>query len=286
LEIERLHIGITKLEEWGYRVEVAQHALQKKDYFAGSDEERLEDIIQAFTNPEVNGVICSRGGYGSARLLQNIPWDVLADLPPKVFVGFSDIGAIMLQLWARSRWISFAGPQVAMALSSDLSHRTIDHFKGMLDGTYRSLSWPSGEEVVLHKVRGGEVSGVLVPCCLSILVSLIGTPNLPDLSGTILCIEDLNEPPYRIDRMLWQLSAAGALSSVGGLVLGHFLWEDKDISVEVSEIILDLFDDFSFSVYRGLPFGHVDDRLTLPVGVSAKITAAGVLCIYDDLVEE
>lgn len=270
----KLNKGIARLRNWGYQVRIAPHALSRCDYLAGSDSERSEDLINAFTDPDIKAIICSRGGYGSARILGDIPWDRFRELPPKHFVGFSDITAIMLQLWSKSCWVSLSGPQVAMALSSSMSMKSVENLKSFLRGDYSNSAW-SDEKIILHRIRGIDAEGVIVPSCMSILVSLIGTPWMPNLEGAIVCLEDLNEPPYKIDRMLMQLRDSNVLNGISGIVLGHFRWDGENISKQVGEIISDLFSDFDFGIWYGLPWGHVDDRITIPMGVSTSISEDG-----------
>lgn len=270
----KLNKGIARLCDWGYRVTVAPNAMAKSGYLAGSDMERSDDLLRALTDPDIKGIICSRGGYGSARILKDIHWEQLKDITPKYFIGFSDISAILLQLWSKSGWVSFSGPQVAMALSGDLTDRSVNNLKLFLKGDYSNAGW-SDDKIQLKRIRGHSANGVIVPSCLSILVSLIGTPWLPSLVGTIVCLEDLNEPPYRLDRMFWQLKESNALRGINGIVLGHFRWDGENISRQVGEIVSDLFRDDDFGIWYDLPWGHVDDRLTIPIGVIASISGDG-----------
>lgn len=270
----RLNLGIEVLESWGYRVEIAQYALNRDGYLAGSDDERLSDLISALIDPKVKCVICSRGGYGSVRLLSKIPWNFLAQQTPKIFIGFSDIGAIQLVLYMKSGWGSFSGPQV-MTLGDDVTDRTADHLRGMLEGNNHILAWKNEKFVCLHDGSGRYSEGVVIPCCLSMLVSLIGTDYFPDLKNVILCIEDINEPAYKIERMFWQLISSGGLTELKALVIGRFLFNDKDICEQVERIVLDLFGHSRTPIWTGLPYGHVQDRLTVPVGMLATIDNEG-----------
>jgi len=275
---DKLYTGVKKLEAWGYKVVLAPYTLTNSGYLSGSDSERLNDLIVAFQNDEVSGVFCSRGGYGVLRLLKSFPWQEIAKQSSKAFVGFSDISAFQLVLWDRCKWVTFSGPQVAMGMSGGVTDRSLQHLSGMLDGSGRTLEWSQDSPIILNTVRSGrEVQGTLLPCNLSMLVSLVGTEFMPDLSGSILCIEDLAEASYRIDRMFWQLESAGVLRDIKALVLGAFTWNDKSIIDEVCKLSLDLFDGYSFSIWYDLPYGHIEERLTLPVGMIAQISENGIL---------
>jgi len=277
VDADQLNAGVARLEEWGYRVEVSPYALSRRGYLAGKDSERFEDLIAALFDPGVSGVFCSRGGYGITRLMDRVPWEGLSRREPRVFVGFSDISAFQLMLWLRCGWVSFSGPQVAKGLGGGITPRTAAHLRGMVDGRGVRGSWPDGEPVILKSLQAGEVGGVLVPCCLSMLVSLIGTEYIPDLTNAILCLEDIGEPPYRLDRMFWQLAESGVLKEIAALVLGSFTWNDDEITDEVESIALDRFSGEPFPIWSGLPYGHIDDRLTLPVGAAALIESSGLL---------
>jgi muramoyltetrapeptide carboxypeptidase len=276
---KKLRIGVKRIEEWGYRVELAQHALDKDGFLAGKDNARLNDLIDALLDDNVKGIICSRGGYGVLRLMKDIPWQRIAKVKPKPFVGFSDISAFQLSLYERCGWISFSGPQAAMALSGEVTDRAAEHLKCMLDGSHVSLNWTDGTPVKLNAIRSGSAKGKLLPCNLSMLNSLVGTEFMHDLSGKILCIEDIAEPTYRIDRMLWQLEASGLINGLSALIIGKFNYEKNDISEVVSDLALKMFEKYRFPIWAGLPYGHIADRLTLPVGALAEIDNDGYIRI-------
>ena len=217
------------------------------------------------------------------RLMDRIPWEELSGREPRAFVGFSDISAFQLTLWSRCGWVSFSGPQVVNGLGGSITGRTAEHLKGMLDGSGRRMIWPSGDPVVLRPLRKGEAGGVLAPCCLSMLVSLVGTGYLPDLTGAVLCLEDIGEPAYRIDRMCWQLAASGVLKGLAALLLGSFTLNGGEAVEEIDRIVLDHFGGGGFPIWSGLPYGHIDDRLTLPVGAAAVIESDGVLRLKMEL---
>ena len=277
VDAKRLIKGVELLKSWGYDVDLAPHALAQNGFLAGSDENRLNDLTDALLDSEIHGVICSRGGYGVVRLLDSIVWSEISSVESKCFIGFSDVSAFQLALFDRCEWASFSGPQAAMGLSGGVNERSLNHLRGMIDGRWRRLSWKNGDGLKLEPIRGGAAEGVLIPCNLSMLVALIGTEYLPDLSGAVLCIEDISESPYRIDRMLWQLRHSRKVENLAAMVIGEFIFEDKSIVDSVSKSTLDHFGDLRFPIRRGLPYGHVDDRLTLPLGVNVELDEQGWL---------
>ena len=275
VETERLTAGVELLKSWGYQVETAPHALFRSGFLAGSDNDRLNDLTATLLDPEIDGVICSRGGYGSVRLFDMIDWDVIAATKPKCFVGFSDISAFQLLLHARCGWSSLSGPQAAIGLSGGVTERSLAHLRGMMDGSWRKLSWGKDTETRLQNVSGGGAGGVLLPCNLSMLVSLLGTSYMPNLSGAILCLEDLAEPPYKIDRMLWQLSHSDASKELVAIVIGEFTYENSSVSESACQSAFDHFGS-ELPIWWGLPYGHIDDLLTFPVGVDVEIDNDGL----------
>lgn len=277
-EPEAVTKGMEVLKEWGLRPELGRNALLNRGYLAGSDSERLQDLCEALLDPSVRGVFATRGGYGVVRLLDHIPWDDLAQRPPKAFVGFSDLGALQLNLLQRCGWGSFSGLQVANGLGGDSGEVPRRCLWGMLNGTGRVLTW-RGVPVQLRPIRQGECGGVLVPICLSILTALIGTPHQPNLDGAVLCVEDVEEAPYRIDRMFWQLEHSGLAEGLAGLVLGAFLWKGENLAAQVHSIAADCFARSGFPIWSGLPYGHFPERLTLPMGAEVKVGDDGVLSL-------
>jgi len=263
VEKDALIRGIEVIESWGYRVEIGKHVLDTDKYFAGSSEARLTDLISALIDESISAIICSRGGYGSVRLLNQIPWELLAEREPKMLIGFSDIGAFQLALLKMCGWVSFSGPQVA-SIGNHVDNESIDYLRSLIPGREESNSM----NFELETVKDGDFNpdAVVIPSCLSMMLSLIGTPYFPDLSGSIVCIEDVNEPLYRIDRMLWQLKTTGTLESMEALILGQFLLNGQDISEEVARVAIDLFGEYGFPILNGLPYGHGRRCMTLPVG--------------------
>lgn len=264
--------GKSIIESWGYEVSLGENVLKHSGYLAGSDVERLADLLDALMNPAIKGIICSRGGYGMGRLLPSIPWEKLSRINPKPFVGFSDIAFFMIPLMQKSGWITFSGPQAGKSLTEDSTERTKEHLSGFLSGNHRDLSWSRNSPQQLKQLKGKEgAKGTIIPCCLSILVALIGTEYFPNLNNVILCLEDINEPVYRIDRMFTQLEHTGLFKGLSGLILGHFTSKGKNTSDAVGEIANTLYNKIDFPIWTGLPYGHINDRITIPMGASVEI---------------
>jgi len=275
-----IDLGTDRLLGWGLRAEVAPHAAERVGFLAGEDTERLDDLVNALLDPAVAGVFCTRGGYGAVRLLDGLPWADIANTPPKAFVGFSDIGVVQASLWARGGWINFSGPQVAHGLGGDISDRTEKHLRAALEGRLVGpLCWPGGEPIHLAPIQPGPVKGAILPICLTMLVVLIGTPHMPNLEGSILVLEDTAEPPYRIDRMFWQLASSKLADQIAGIILGSFSFRGTDVSEDAAVSAQYYFGERGIPIWKDIPYGHQDERLTLPVGAAAAVTGDGIVVI-------
>jgi len=274
VKAERLDHGVAYLEKRGYRVILGRHVRDSCGYLAGRDADRAEDINRMAHSSEIDALFCSRGGYGSARLLDLLDFTAFA-ANPKVIVGYSDATALQLALFKRTGLISFSGPMVGVEMGLGIAEFTENHFWSVVttsadSGKLTALDGP------LQCWAPGVVEGRLLGGNLSMLCSLIGTPYLPDFSGTILIIEDIGEYPYRIDRKLMQLRLAGLLQKASGLVVGQFTDCNSDSDSEelnLKELVAGVVSDLDIPVVAGLPYGHEANKYTIPLGVRARLNA-------------
>jgi len=267
------------LEKLGYRVVIGTHARNKRGYLAGSDEERLSDLEEMFANPEVKAIFCLRGGWGSARLLRALDFDIIRT-NPKIFVGFSDITMLHLAIHSLTGLVTFHGPM----MTSHLIKEDCPEFTR--DSLWRMITEPAPFESILMKegekprtLVPGQVEGKLIGGNLSIIVTTLGTPFEIETRGKILFIEDVDEKPYRIDRMLTHLLNAGKFENVAGIVCGEFSGcepdkkEGEEPTQSVEDVLRDRLEPLCVPLAMGFPFGHVDATATLPVGVNARLEA-------------
>ena len=258
----------------------APHLLSRYGYLAGRDRERAADLNAMFADREVKAIFCVRGGWGCARILPYLDWDRIR-ANPKLLIGFSDITALHLALAARTDCPSIHGPTASSAwgrfswdsfrrLAFDAETPTWRNPPGMED----RLAQRSG----VRTFRPGRASGPLLGGNLTVLTSLVGTPFLPSFDGAILFIEDTDEAQYRIDRMLTQLSLAGILGRVAGVVFGQctdcVARNSSSIGgFTLSEVLDQHLAPLGVPAFQGAMFGHVADQFSIPVGIRAEIDA-------------
>lgn len=272
---ERLEAGAAYLEGRGYRVRPGRHLFERHDYLAGTDAQRAADLGEALADPQVRAVFCGRGGYGAGRIIDRLDYGLVA-ADPKIVLGFSDTTALHLALQARCDLVCFTGGLVSMDLGREPDPFTEGWWWRALTTPGPLGPLPLGEQFKV--VRPGRAEGPLRGGCLSLLCSLLGSPYVPDLKGSILLLEDVDESPYRLDRMLNQLRLAGVLREVAGLVLGQFkdcfTPAEMERSPALEEMVMELTEGLELPVVAGLPYGHFARRLVLPLGVRAVLDTA------------
>ena len=279
---ERLTMGIKYIEKFGYKVKLGSHVRDVYGYLAGSDEDRADEVNEMFIDPEVHAVFCTRGGYGTPRLLDLINYETLKN-HPKVFVGFSDITALQLAIFKETQLVTFSGPMPAVEMGKGIDAFTEQHFWNMI-----TSSEPTQNLSELSCIKPGATEGRLLGGNLSMICSLIGTRYLPDFQDAILFLEDVGEEPYRIDRKLMQLKLAGILKKVRGILIGQFTGGEPksgNPSLSFEQILHDILFDLNIPIAGGLKYGHIDVKYTLPLGVEVYLDAKeGYLQINDSAV--
>lgn len=272
--------AIAALEKLRFKTKLAKNVHKRLGFLAGSDRERAADVMQMFTDKKVDGIICVRGGYGTARLLPLLDYAAIKR-NPKIFVGYSDITSLHCAFLVKSNLISFHGPM----LNSDFAHDDMPAFT--TQSFLRMLMRPepygdiaAGYDGRVKTLRGGMAQGQLIGGNLSILCASLGTPWQPPFRDRILFFEDVDEVPYRFDRMLTQLLNAGLLQQVAGIAIGinHDCFDPKAKDAkEYRQTMEDVFRDrllpLKVPLVMNLPFGHVPINATLPVGAQVTLDA-------------
>jgi muramoyltetrapeptide carboxypeptidase len=273
--------SVAALEEMGFKVKLGRNVRKRWGFLAGKDRERAGDMMQMFTDRKVRGIICLRGGYGTPRLLPLLDYQTIRE-NPKVFLGFSDITALQCAFLKKSNLLSFHGPMTA----SHFIKKDYPRFwrDSLLTLVMEPVAAGSISRGYTHNtasiLRRGNVSGELIGGNLSLLCTLIGTPFQPDFRKKILFLEDVDEVPYRMDRLLTQMLLAGVLQQVAGIAVG--ICENcndpkaktaGEYRQSLEDVLKERLLPLKVPVVIGLPFGHVPYNATLPVGGRATLDA-------------
>ncbi|RUO62198.1 S66 peptidase family protein [Pseudidiomarina insulisalsae] len=278
---DRHHVLIAKesFEALGFKVQLGEHVFGRYGYLSGTDQQRAEDVNNAFADDSVDAVIAVRGGWGCNRILPLLDYDMIRS-NNKVLLGYSDITSLMNALYVKTGMVSFHGPN-GFSYWADFQAQQFRDV--IMDGKSTTMrNYKEKEETLTMMsnrtttVNSGKAQGVLVGGNLTVLTSLCGTPYFPDLSGKILMLEDVGENIYRIDRFLSQLQLAGHLDDVAGIVFGHCTECDPGGgfgSFTLHEVFEHYFKPLGVPTYTGAQFGHIRDNHILPVGHVVELDA-------------
>lgn len=254
----------------GFEAVPAANLAARDGYLAGSDHCRLESFHELAADPSLAAIVFARGGYGVTRVLDRIDWDLLAR-HPRAYVGYSDLTPFLDQVVRRLGLAAFHGPMAAADLARGLRPQERASWLGALAGELPAELEPSSW------LREGEAEGPLAGGCLSMVAACLGTPYALDFTGAIVLLEDLNEPLYRLDRLLTQLLAGGALAGAAGIVLGHFDLPATDNPDRLLGLLADRLGPLGVPVAVGLAAGHSAPNLTLPLGCRARLAPPGLI---------
>ncbi|MDO0910397.1 LD-carboxypeptidase [Streptomyces sp. DT2A-34] len=275
---ERLQAGLDVLRGWDLDPVVASHVLDRHgefDYLAGTDADRAADLRAAWCDPSVDAVLCARGGYGVQRMIDLLDWEAMRAAGPKVFVGFSDITVLHEAFAARLGLATLYGPMAA-GVDFIKNARAQEHLKATLFApeSVRTITSTGGSALVPGRARGVTLGG-----CLCLLAAEAGTPHArTSARGGLLCLEDVGEETYRLDRYLTQLLRAGLFDGVRGVLLGS--WQECEPYERVRALLLDRLGGLGVPVVEEFGFGHGEGALTIPFGVGAELDAdAGTLTL-------
>jgi len=272
--------AVGNLESLGFKIKFGKNLHAKKGYLAGTDEQRLEDLHQMFADKSVDGIWCLRGGYGATRILSKIDYSLIKK-NPKVFIGYSDITALLQAIYLKTGLICFHGP----VGSSSFTDYTLKYLKATLMEPQENLTinnhseTTSGEELAYQTkvIRPGIATGEIVGGNLSLLSAMAGTKFSIKAKNKIVFIEDIGERPYRIDRMLTQMIEGTDLRKAAGIIFGICVdcaRKENSDSQTLNEVLQDRLYDLGMPVITGMSFGHIDNQFTLPIGIKAKMDTA------------
>ncbi|MFG1674748.1 LD-carboxypeptidase [Micromonospora sp. NPDC049282] len=275
---ERVARGVELLTGWGLRPVTAPNAYARRGYLAGDDALRADDLNAAFADPEIRGVVCTRGGYGAQRVVDLIDMAAVRR-DPKVVVGFSDITALQFALWRGARLAGVHGPGAAWRAERTPIRSAESLHAALMTTEPVTVAAVEAEETYPVRVPG-RAEGRLIGGNLCLITASIGTPDMPDLTGAILLVEEVQEPPYKVDRMLTHLRRCGALARLAGVAVGQFTECADGWDTTIVDVLTDRLGDLGVPVLGGLPVGHGPDQLTVPVNTRAVLdTTAATLTV-------
>jgi len=276
-----VQIVVDAMQALGLIPHLAPHLLDRYGYLAGRDVDRAADINQFFADPAIAMLLPLQGGWGCARLLPYLDYDLIR-ANPKIVVGFSDLTSLLLAIYARAGLVTFHGPN---GLTSWRTAQTAS-FRNVLFAGERATfrNQPAAEDAdrlmqVKHRIQTitpGKARGKLVGGNLSVLSGIVGSPYLPDLKGAILFLEDVGEEIYRVDRLLTHLKLAGVFNNLAGFVFGQCtrcLPNGGYSSLTLEEVVWDCIQPLGIPAWYGAQIGHLEPVLTLPIGTEVEIDA-------------
>ncbi len=262
--------GLAFLTELGLNYKLGKSLYEEYGYLAGEDDARVEDLHEMFLDDEVKAIICAGGGYGTARIAASIDYDVIKK-NPKIFWGYSDITFLHTAIRQQTGLVTFHGPMLASDIGKEGAHP-------LSKETFWQLFQPTDLQYDpdlshIEELVGGSAEGPLVGGNLSLLSSSMGTPFEIDTKGKILLIEDINEEPRAVDRMLNQLYMAGKLQEASGILMGDFnnCVPERDLSLSLEEVIGHYVKLAGKPALKGFKMGHCSPHIGVPFGVVAKM---------------
>ena len=277
-ENEDLLAAMDLVRSLGFEAKAAPNLRRRKQYLAGSDQQRADDLNGMFADDEVDAIFCVRGGYGSGRLLRDLDYQTIAN-NPKILMGYSDITAILNAINVKTGMVTYHGP----IAGDNFSSYTYEQFQRILmeprqvsriaePPAFQQQPGVVERENRLTPIVSGRAEGKLIGGNLSLLVTLLGTPYEPDFDGAILFMEDVSEPPYSVDRMLTHLWLTGHLERTAGIVFGKFTDDDYDSNtLSMEQVLRERCEPLGIPTLRGAMIGHVEDQTVVPIGVNARL---------------
>jgi len=264
--------GLDALAAMGFKTHVPDEIFENNRYLAGSDAHRAMLVTRIFKDPSIDAIVCAKGGFGSLRILPLLDFDVMRT-NPKVFVGLSDISALLAAITAQTGLVTFHGPVVTtLAKAPQFTRQSL----------LTAISSDSDLKITPGKgvtMKAGRAQGPIIGGNLTTLCHLLGTPFEPRFENHILFLEDRGEAPYRIDRMLFQMKLAGCFDGIAGLALGSF--EECGTLDGVYRIFQECFQDAPIPILAGFDIGHGEQNLTIPFGLDAILDTDQQVLSFD-----
>ena len=282
IDSEKFYLVVETLEKMGFKTHHTHRILDHDGYFSNTDEERANDLMEMFADPKVDAILCARGGYGCTRLLTLLNYEVIQQ-NPKPLIGFSDVTALINTIYKETGLIGFHGP-VGTTLDDEYSQA---YFKRILMEGPEILAMKNAilndpedytnSEYHRYTITPGTGEGELVGGNLTLVTAMMGTPYEIDFTDKLVFLEEVEEAPYRIDRMLTQFAESATIRQAKGIILGVFKGCDRlkmSDNFTLKEVVTDRIAPLGIPAMYGMSFGHVPHNLTLPIGVKAYFNAS------------
>jgi len=273
LEKKGLGNAVTVFQKKGYEVQLGDSVYLKDGPFAGTPQQRANDINQMFSDPNIDAIFCARGGYGANRVLPLLDYDLIQS-KPKIFMGYSDITAFLTSITQKTGLVTFHGPMLS-TFKNKLVPYNLDTLVNVLSGK-EDIRIVEPNELKPTILKSGKAIGPLWGGNMCLLVNRLGTKNQLNTDGVILFIEDVDENLYAFDRMLFHMKEAGMFENIRGLIVGE-LTEMKDEIIPfgktTDEIILDVCGDLNIPIVTNFPCGHGNYQATFPISLPVELRA-------------
>ena len=283
---EKFEKAIANIKALGLQIKVGQYARLKTGFLAGTDDQRLSDLHGMYMDKNVQAIWAVRGGYGTTRILSKINYSLI-QRNPKILIGYSDITGLTNAIYAKTGVVGFHGP----VGSSGFTDYNLTYLRKVLFEGPDKMELKIGDANNHEKdpafrprvITSGIMTGKLIGGNLTLLSAMAGTCQLPDFKNKIVFIEDIGEKPYRIDRMLTQLLNATNLAKASGILLGVFYdceTKNTDSSFTLEAVLNERLGGLGVPVFYGFPIGHIDDMVTIPVGIRAQFNTGTQVLTY------
>jgi len=276
---KQLDETIQKLTNLGLKTYYLPSVLSKYGYFAGTDNERAEELMHMFTNKNIDAIWCVRGGYGGIRILDLLDYKKIKE-NPKAFIGYSDISALNTAIFQKTGLVTFHGP-VGISTFTPFTKVSLNKVLFEPNEKYlypyeREIRTEQNTEFDFYTIKEGKAKGELIGGNLSVLESMVGSKYSPKFKNRIVYLEEIDERTYRVDKMLIHLLQTTDLKEAAGIVFGIFKGcdGDKHPSFSLKEMFEDIFKYIDIPIVYGFPFGHIKNKITIPTGVSAQLNAS------------
>ena len=272
-----LKTAVSVFENKGYKLFLGESVFLKEFTYAGTPQERADDINNMFANPDIDAIICTRGGYGANRVLPLLDYDLIK-ANPKIFVGFSDITAFLTSITQKTGLVTFHGPMLS-SFKKGVLEFNFDLLENVLFGN-ESVALHPPSKLPMRILNSSKAEGPLWGGNMCLLINRLGTPDQLDTDGAILFIEDIDEYLYAFDRMLVHMKKAGMFENIKGLIIGELVdMKDYDdpFGKSTDEIVMDVCGNLDIPIISNFPCGHGIYQATLPISIPVQLDAESEL---------